>query len=642
MENNDLVEYENNSEFTMSHYPAVKILFFTAIGMLLNTILQLSALTICLIILLYFIFCLVFRNRYLLTKIIIGGILVGISLSSRIGNYELNIPDKTIPDMPALIRGEIKQIITLKDTRARLIINGSIDTKQLEQINSIKIILDIYKLKNSDLELKTGYEIYAATKARFPKKKILDDDFDEAFYAKFNDVNWFASAPAKDVKITKRKITINGFFEPVINAINNQIEIVFPNNTVGIVKALVTGDKSGLSQELKQAYSYTGTAHVLAVSGLHVGIISAILGLFLSVFDNRKLKFSIFTILIIIYMFITGVQPSVIRAGIMSIAIYYAYTLERIIQPINALSFVVLLLIIFDPMIIYSPGFQMSIASVYGILLCYLPFKNTLGKIIGTQSGFQNFIASSLAVTLSASIIVTPIVAYYFKIYSIISPLTNLIIVPLTSLAMIYAFIALIISTISLSFGQYFAYSADLLLDISNSITLFAQSIPYSYIWSEYSVYLASILSALFLYVFISKNKKILAFRTIVSIVLFLLTWNLLPEYSEIKTQIVPFKDCVLLKHNIDTTTSFYWIADRKPNNYSAADFGIYNILKKSDKKIIVAVNGNIGLATIDKLKNEKKFSAIELNIESQKLIEKYFHLKISLPQFIKEEVLWH
>lgn len=642
MQFNDLIDSDESNFYSLAHFPAVKMLVFVVFGIAINLYIKLTFYPILILILIYYSILFIYRNKFLTSKIFTGAVLIGFCVSLDINSFDLNIPDKTIPDMPAVLTGEITQVITLKDNRARIIISGSIDTKQLNELKNTDVILDIYKLDKSKLDIKTGYEIYAPVKARFPKPKVFDDEFDEAFYAKFNEVKMFATATAKDVKITERKTTIRGFFEPIVNSINSRIDQIFPASSVGIIKALITGDKSGLSQELKQAYSFTGTAHVLAVSGLHVGIISAMLSLFLGFFENRKVKFIIFTVLIIVYIFITGVQPSVIRAGFMSACIYYVYVLERRIKAVNVLSFVVLFLIIFDPMIIYSPGFQMSVASVYGILLCYLPFQKALMRLIGKSSAFQRYLASSLAVTFSASVVVTPIVAYYFSVYSIISPLTNLIIVPLTSLAMIYAFIALLLSVIYMPLGIFFAFSADFLIELSNKITLFAMNLPYSYIKTDNALILSILLSIIILYIFMAKHFNTLLFRTSVSALIFILIWFNLPDKTIARTRIIPYKDCVLLKHNIDTTASFYWIADRKPKNYSAADYSIYNHLKNSDKKLFIAIDGNIGLATVDKLKKDKQFKVFEVNIQSQKLLENLFSIKKPISQIIKEEDIWH
>ena len=642
MQINDLISEENRNIINLSHYPSAKILLLAICGMLINILLHLQLFVILTIVILYLVFVITFRNKYIFSKFIIGGILIGICLGWRIDNSELNIPDKTIPDMPAIVSGEIVKIITLNNNRAKLIINGKIDTKALEQISNTNIILDIYKMDSIKPDIELGYELYAPVKARLPKHKYLTDDFDEQFYAQFNNVNWFVSTAAKNVKITKYKTTFSNIIEPVVKSIKHQIEIVFPSNCQAIINALITGDKSDLSSELKQAYSFTGTAHVLAVSGLHVGIISSIFALFLSYFDNRKIKFVIFSILIIIYIIITGAQPSVIRAGIMAICVYYAYILERVINPINILSFVVLMFIIFDPLIIYSPGFQMSVSSVFGILFCYSTFSKTLTKLIGEKTGFQKYLANSFAVTFSASLIVTPIVAYYFKVYSIISPISNLLIVPLISLAMIFAFISLFLSFIYLPLGQFYGYSTDFLINISNQINIFVSKLPFTYILSDRAVYISVLISIFLLYIFISKNKKMLYFRIIISILIISIVSHLLPASTKIGTQIIPYKDCVLLKHNIDASASFYWIADRKPNNYSAPEFGIYKHLLNSDKNLIIAINGNIGLATIDKLKLEKRIKVIELNMSSQKRLEKYFGLKTSIAQIVEKEILWH
>jgi len=359
----------------------------------------------------------------------------------------------------------------------------------------------------------------------------------------------------------------------------------------------------------------------------------------LGLFENRYLKFIIFSVLIITYMFLTGLQVSVVRAGIMAIVLYYNYMLDRVSNPLNTISLVIILFILFEPSIIFSPAFQMSASSVMGIILLYSKFNQSLGNIIGSHTIIQKFIVNSLAITFSASLLVSPIVAYYFDVYSIISPLTNLFVVPIISLAMVFAIVSLVLSFIWLPLGTHYAFSADFMLELAGQINKFAVSFEFSYIASELAVFFAILFSAGIFYVLSADKTKLLVFRFFVMCIISILLIPMFPKKQEPILSIVPFQNSVVVSKPLDDSTQFYLIADRKPKNYPMADFNLYNHLLNSEKNLIIGVTGNTGLALLDKLKKERKFKAFEIDISGQHLLEKKLGILKPLPQIIKKEI---
>ncbi len=203
-----------------------------------------------------------------------------------------------------------------------------------------------------------------------------------------------------------------------------------------IAAALLLGQQQELDKEIRNAYAETGTMHILAVSGLHVGIIYAILlfplkGIRL---NNTPRKIYLIAVVSLIWMYalLTGFSPSVIRAATMFSLFTAGQMRERKPSSFNILAFSAILMIAFDPDVIYEVGFQLSYLAVGGILLLqplilrwWLPPNQIL-----------EYLWQLTAVSLAAQLATFPLSIYYFHIFPSYFLLANLIIIPLSFLVM--------------------------------------------------------------------------------------------------------------------------------------------------------------------------------------------------------------
>ena len=400
---------------------------------------------------------------------------------------------------------------------------------------------------------------------------------------------------------------------------------------------MIIGDKSDINNETKQIFSLTGTAHVLAVSGLHVAIISGIIILFVGAVENRIIKFIIFSIAMMAYAFITGLSPSVLRAGIMAVTVYFVYAMDRNPKSLNLISVAVIAMIIADPTIIYAPAFQMSAASVYGIIILYPIVKRSLTTLLEVRSIVGEYIINSLAVTFAASAMVSPIVAYYFEVFSIVSPLANLFVIPLMSLAMLFAIVALALSFVSIPLGVAYAGSANLIIDAVLYINKMAVAIPYSYLGQDGVLIISIIISLIMIYVFASDSRPKLAFRMLSSAIITALLMIILnsEQLHNQTPKIYPMQGVVVAEIPLSNNRNFIFIADRRNKQYPKAEYSLQKYLINSDKDLIIAINGNIGMATLDKVKKIKPINAMELTFNQQKALEKMLNINSKFQQII-------
>ena len=557
---------------------------------------------------------------------------IGLTLGLNITNAKYEFPDKIIPEFNAAIDGTITKITKRDTNSATAVIFGTIDTPELPKIQNTSILLKIYGNTNN---LKAGTYIRTYGKARIPNPKVLPTDFDEETYFAGQGINWLARVHSNNIAWNEEANNIYSFREIITKSLEERISILFGNSTDGLVRAIVLGDKSGILPETRHAFSLAGTAHVLALSGLHVGIIAFIIFTFLNFIPNKYLKFIIFSISLIAFVFITGFQPSAIRAAFMAILIVLAKTTERDYNLLNIISVVVLITLLFEPSLLYSAGFQMSVAAIFGIALLYEPTKKMFDLMIVSNKYFLLYLKNSLSLTISASAIVSPIVAYYFGVFSIISPLTNIFVIPLISLAYIFALTTLFLSYISMPLALLYSESATFLLLLSEQINVFAASLSFSAIQGKSSI-IISICSLLSIfYIVFSKSKKQIVFRASSSLIItsmLLINLNLTQAKSN-ELLIYPRNQMIVAIMKAGHQHSFVYLSDRKPAQIPRTDFGLIRYLKSLQDSITIAVNGNAGINTADFIREERNFGYIELSPAQQKYIENTYFPNIKLPQ---------
>ena len=203
------------------------------------------------------------------------------------------------------------------------------------------------------------------------------------------------------------------------------------------LKSLLVGDKEGLSSELKESYRRSGAMHLLAVSGLHVGIIYLILCKLLALIPGngkkmRRCKSALAILVLCLYAWICGMAPSVCRAVMMA-AIYEAgRCIESRENSLGAISASAILICIFSPAAPVSVSFQLSFCAVLGIRLVY-PW---LSKLLKSRSKLLSYAWQVAAMSIACQIGTAPVTWYHFKMFPKNFLLTNLVAIPLVTVIM--------------------------------------------------------------------------------------------------------------------------------------------------------------------------------------------------------------
>lgn len=252
-----------------------------------------------------------------------------------------------------------------------------------------------------------------------------------------------------------------------------------------IVAAMVMGDKSALSNETREIYSKIGVSHVLALSGMHLGIIYAIMSLVCfrrryKTFGSIILVCSIWT-----YVFLVGMMPSVVRSALMLSIMTLVGLSGRNPMSLNVLSFAAIVMLINNPMILYDIGFQLSFLAVGFIVTFYKSF-NTIVPILYQENHIiiRWFWQLSL-VSILAQLGTMPLVVYYFSNIPLLSLLGNWVVVPCATVIIYLSFFTIVLSFIP-CIGYYFGLLLTMVVSFMNVFFQYFSSLPFSSIENIY------------------------------------------------------------------------------------------------------------------------------------------------------------
>ena len=349
-------------------------------------------------------------------------------------------------------------------------------------------VLHLYVRKNPPLEEHLTYGAKIHVKGAFYpiSKPSNPKTFNYKKYLARQDIYAHAFVTAKDIKVVEqttpnRLVALAGHIR---NKATETIDLYVPETRENaIVKALLLGVKDFLDNELRHMYASAGAMHVLAVSGLHVGIIYLLLQMVFGKLADQgtwgKMFFGILSISFIwIYAMITGLSPSVLRAATMFSLLALSQMVSKESNIYNTMGFACFTLLLFDPYLIYAVGFQLSFAAVFGILY----FQPKLYNLLAFRTWLLDKAWAITCVSVSAQIATFPLGLFYFHQFPTYFLLANLIVIPGAFLLIIVGFCMVISEIILPPFSALLGRVLYLLTWMMNECISYIDSIPYSLI----------------------------------------------------------------------------------------------------------------------------------------------------------------
>lgn len=280
------------------------------------------------------------------------------------------------------------------------------------------------------------------------------------------------------------KIQDLGIFDKSIQNIRQTLGNYYSKSSysevsISLAKALLLGQKSSLDSNTKENFSNSGIIHILAVSGLHVGLIyvglSYLLNLISWVRRHRAVKACILITILWVYAAVTGFSPSVCRASLMLTIATIALSLNLNNLPFNALFSAALLMLIINPFEIISLSFLLSFSAVYGIL----SVSPALNKLSQSSGFFIKWIAISLLISTSAQLATLPFTLYAFGQFPNYFMLANLLAIPLATIITCTGFLALLLQFIPY-LGDIFLFISMFSIEILEKWSAFISNLPHA------------------------------------------------------------------------------------------------------------------------------------------------------------------
>jgi len=316
-------------------------------------------------------------------------------------------------------------------------------------------------------EIKLGTEVHIQASIYEIDQDTNPDAFDYKRFLFHKDIHHYAYVKAAGLQVCNHKNSKNIFTyfkEQQLYAVSIIEKYFAHKDNSGIASALAFGYKEDINDELNQLYRHNGAAHILAVSGLHVGIIASIILFMIGAISKiivvpKWMKIVLLALIMTIYALFTGCSSSVLRASCMTVIGYGIYLYRSVNFIYNSLGLTSLILLIYNPFIFYDIGFQLSFLAVLSIIF----FTKPISKLVRADNIVLRNFAQIIIVSCTVQILIAPLSIYYFNQYSLGFILTNI-----TSI--ITAYLIIILSFMTYIFDGYCGNLSEIFATCANKI----------------------------------------------------------------------------------------------------------------------------------------------------------------------------
>ncbi|MDB5008749.1 MAG: hypothetical protein JWP45_3142 [Mucilaginibacter sp.] len=280
-------------------------------------------------------------------------------------------------------------------------------------------------------------------------------------------------------------------------------------DAIAVASTLILGYKANLNNDILQAYSKTGTIHVLSVSGAHVAIIYILLTLVFGFLDKYKhgrvFKAIIIIAIIWYYSLLSGFSPAVCRAAVMISMVIIGKTYNRYINTLNILAISAFLLLVYDPLFITDVGFQLSYLAVFGLIV----LQPVVYKWVKFKNKYADKLWALCSVSIAAQVITFPLSAFYFHHFPIYFLISNLFIIVPSAIIMYSGILYLLLPQIPV-LSKVIAFVLEETIIIMNKGLAAIEHTPYadiSKIWLTTPEYLLLYIIIICLFYFLYEKK---------------------------------------------------------------------------------------------------------------------------------------
>jgi len=349
-------------------------------------------------------------------------------------------------------------------------------------------------------------------------KNFKDSDFDYSMYLAKDEIFYLCKKSKIEKLSSGDGNKVYAALIDIKNQVGRKIEKMVSSPESGLLFGLLLGGDDKLSKTVKEDFSRTGMSHIVAVSGYNVMIIAEYLIMSgISIGLWRRQAFWLAVGGIIIFVTMIGLPSSAVRAGVMGMLLLWAAKNGRLANSGNAILFSAGIMLFFNPLILrWDIGFQLSFLATLGIVYFYPIFKKhfidplteTRQCLVSTAVG--KLILETFFLTMSAQVLVLPVILYDFQKLSIISPLANILVLPIIPLSMLLGFLTALFSFIFPPLALVFSWITYLPLRYETCVISFLSDLKFSSVeislsWWGVGIWYIIVIS--FIY-FQKKNEK--------------------------------------------------------------------------------------------------------------------------------------
>ncbi|MBQ4010679.1 MAG: ComEC/Rec2 family competence protein, partial [Bacteroidales bacterium] len=418
-------------------------------------------------------------NIALATGISVNFFLVAVGLLLASFNVDGEAKD-TLAGYKGFVIGEVADDPKIKENNVSIEINVSAIRDGDEWIETSGRTLLYLEKDSASVLLRTGDRIVFSPELSGIENKGNPEEFDYRKYLAYNMIFSSDYLAGDDWRLVDDEAV---GFRPKLSRLRMKLvgllrDFGLSDDELGVMSAMTMGYSDILSDEIRHAYSSAGAMHILAVSGLHVGIIYGIIVFLLSFIKNDKLnwlKVLITITLIWLYALFTGLSPSVSRASLMFSLMSLGKLQKNSPGSLNAVFASMFILLVINPYNLVNIGFQLSYSAVIGIII----LQPRLYAIFEVKNKFLDWIWSLTTVSVAAQLATMPLCFYYFHQFSNYFLLTNYVMIPISTIAIWTCFIFFAVSWIPY-ISTAVAYCLSWLAKAMNYACLTIEGLPFS------------------------------------------------------------------------------------------------------------------------------------------------------------------
>lgn len=404
------------------------------------------------------------HRKLLILLLCVAFALLGVFISSAAidVNYEEAGSDLSV-------KGRIIEAPYVTDYGSTIIVldNAKIDGKKS---GGIKLYLD-----SSDFpELEIGDVIKTKANVEIPKGVKNPGGYNERLQLSTKGIYYKAYTDSVDVIGKKEGLFV--WAGRARSYIGGVIDDIFEDDVSGVAKAMLLGEKQGLDEQVYSNFRDTGMAHVLAVSGLHAAILIGFIYYLMRLLKvGRTLRLVVSLIFIAVYACVTGLTPSIVRASIMASAVLLGTYFGRQSDSLSYLSLAMIVALLINPLDLFSTSFMLSFGAVFAIITLGWQIDYWLKRRTHERMGK---LSGLVAMSIGAAAGTMPFLALKFNRISTFSVITNILIIPFASAAIVMVFISTIAGIIYSTVGGWLAYVTGFFIRLLMTVIEAAAKVP--------------------------------------------------------------------------------------------------------------------------------------------------------------------